>query len=173
MTGWRYKDVPAQFHPLMGHVQYFLLSPYFHGKFVFNTLINRDIIKTVLTQAGIYGNTRNVDDDLFDILLQPAADPGAADVFCRVFTGPSGPTRESLISKVKVPVLALWGSEDGFTPLDDDVRALESLHAGKDWTLDVVDGAGHCLHDERPELVNAKMIDFLTKRGLVGATTTA
>lgn len=168
MTGFRYKDVPAWAHPLMGHVQYFLMGPQLHGPFLFNTLIRRSTIETVLKQGGIYADTQNVDDDLLDILLQPAADEGAQDVFLRVFTGPAGPTRESLLQQVQTPVLALWGADDGFTPLDETVQALGSHHAGDDWTLDVVSGAGHCLHDEHPDEVNGKMLDYLKERGLVG-----
>lgn len=168
MTGFRYKDVPAWAHPIMGHFQYFLLGRQLHGPFLFNTLVRRSTIETVLKQGGIYKEHANVDDDLLDIMLQPAADEGAQDVFLKVFAGPAGPTRESLLSQIKVPVLALWGEEDNFTPFDDDVKALATHHAGDDLTLDVVPNAGHCLHDEHPGLVNAKVLDFLSKRGFDG-----
>lgn len=165
MTGFRYKDVPTWAHPIMGHLQYFLLGPKLHGPLIFNTLVQRSTIEMVLKQAGIYANTRNVDDDLLDILLQPASDQGAQDVFLRVFAGPAGPTRESLLQEVRVPVLAMWGAEDGFTPLDDDVKGLETHHAGGDLKLTVLPNAGHCLHDEHPELVNFEMMSYLKERG--------
>ena len=171
MTGFRYKDVPSWAHPIMGHFQYYILGPKLHGPLVFNTLVQRPTIETVLKQAGIYVETRNVDDDLLDILLQPASDKGAEDVFLRVFTGPAGPTRESLLEGIKTPVLAMWGAEDGFTPFDDDVKALESRHAGDDFTLTVIPGAGHCLHDEHPQLVNFEVLSYLKNRGLHGNVT--
>lgn len=148
----------------MGHFQYFLLGPN-HGPFIFKTLVQRSTIETVLKQAGIYADARNVDDDLLDILLQPASDKGAEDVFLRVFTGPAGPTRESLLQNIKVPILAMWGEEDGFTPLDDAVKALDTHHAGGDLKLTVMPGAGHCLHDEHPEAVNFEMLSYLKERG--------
>ena len=170
MTGFRYKDVPAWAHPIMGHLQYFLLGPQFHGPLVYKSLIRRSTIETVLKQGGIYSDTKHVDNDLLDIMLQPAADKGATDVFLRVFTGPAGPTRESLLQQISTPVLAMWGSDDGFTPLDDTVKTLGTHHKGGDWTLEIVPGAGHCLHDEHPNEVNSKMLAFLQSRGLEGVS---
>src|SRR3989338_5794872 len=52
--------------------------------------------------------------------------------------------------KIKVPVLLIWGSEDGATPLSDGTRLSELIpHA----TLEVLEGAGHFVHQEKPREV--------------------
>jgi pimeloyl-ACP methyl ester carboxylesterase len=165
MTGFRYQDLPIWAHPIMGHVQYFVMGKW-HGRFMFNTIAQRAVIAAALTQTGIYKNITRVDNELLDLLLAPAADEGAAQVFLSVFAGPPGPTREAVLPNVRVPVLAFWGADDPFTPLDDAVKALPRWHGTKDFTLHVLPNTGHCLHDERPEVVNPAMIQFLKDRGL-------
>ena len=147
MTGFRYQDVPRWAHAIMGHFQYFLLGPA-HGPLIYRAFASRGTIQSVLTQGGIYKDTKHVDEDLLDMLLAPTSDPGAQQVFLSVFGGPAGPTRESLLEKIKMPILALWGADDPFTPLDDAVKALPLLTA--DMTLEAIPNAGHCLHDEHP-----------------------
>lgn len=163
MTGFRYSDVPVPFHPLMGHVQYFVLGP-IHGPLLYRVLAQKTTIQPLLQNAGIYKDPTNVDDELLSMLLDPAMDDGAQDVFLSVYSGPAGPTRESLLPHIRIPILALWGEEDGFTPYDDTVRALPSFHGSDDMILDAIPNAGHCLHDECPDIVNMKMISFLKER---------
>ena len=171
MTGFRYSDLPIWAHPIMGHVQYYLLNRRFpHGRFVFETLVRKPVIEAVLTQTGIYQDTRNVNEDLLDLLLQPASDPGARDVFLSVYTGPAGPTREELLEKVPndIPILTLWGDKDPFTPLDEEAQeALKQAATQKSvFELQMIPNAGHCLHDEHPAVINAKSLEFLEKLGL-------
>lgn len=163
MTGFRFSDLPVWAHPIMGHTQYFLLGD-FHGPFLYKAFASRSNIERVLKQGGIYRDVSNVDEQLMQILLEPSKDEGAKEVFLSVFGGPPGPTRESLLPKVKVPVFALWGSDDPFTPYDDAVKALPDLHGSKDFRLEVVENAGHCLHDEYPDIINEKMLNFLKER---------
>ena len=128
MTGFRYSDLPTWAHPIAGHAQYFLLNSKLpHGPLVFNTLINRPVIETVM--KNLYIDKTNVDDDLIDILLQPGYDDNASDVFLNIYTGPPGPIRETLLcdvassEEVDIPILCLWGSDDKFVPLGDDDKA--------------------------------------------------
>jgi pimeloyl-ACP methyl ester carboxylesterase len=173
MSGFRYSDTPSYLHPLMAHVQYFVLSPrFFHGSLVYSVIAQRTIIEPLLQKAGIYKDLNNVDEELLNILLQPAMDPGAQDVFLSIYGGPAGPTRESLLESIAkrrnrsqgpVPILALWGSDDGFVPLDDTVKSWTTTFSDF-FQLEIVENAGHCIHDEHPSLVNDKMIAFLRKQ---------
>jgi pimeloyl-ACP methyl ester carboxylesterase len=175
MSGFRYSDIPPVLHPLMAHVQYFVLNPqFFHGFLVYKIIAQRTTIEPILKQAGIYQDISNVDDELLRILLEPAMDVGARDVFLSIYGGPAGPTRESLLeaiaeknrsssTAVPISILALWGENDGFVPLDDTVKSWADLYS--DFLhLDILTNAGHCLHDEYPNQVNAKMISFLSKQ---------
>lgn len=51
---------------------------------------------------------------------------------------------------VRVPVKLLWGADDRATPLSDGRRMAELIPGAE---LEVVDGAGHALPHERPDLV--------------------
>lgn len=58
------------------------------------------------------------------------------------------------------PTLYLHGERDGCIGADVGRGAQGLLAAGS--TVEVVEGAGHFLHLERPELVNARILAFLT-----------
>lgn len=175
MSGFRYSDIPAVLHPLMAHVQYFVLSPrLFHGSLVYNVISQRTTIEAILKRAGIYRDVGNVDEELLNILLEPAMDAGAKDVFLSIYGGPAGPKRESLLEAIAkrnrstlttkngntLSVLALLGENDGFVPLDDTVKSWANLYSDF-FQLTIIKNAGHCLHDEHPEQVNAEVISFL------------
>ncbi|KAG7361819.1 alpha/beta fold family hydrolase [Nitzschia inconspicua] len=174
MSGFRYSDIPAVLHPLMAHVQYFVLNPrFFHGSLVYNVISQRTTIEPILKQAGIYRNVNNVDEELLRIFLEPAMDDGAKDVFLSIYGGPAGPTRESLLEAIAkknrsttmsrpISILALWGENDGFVPLDETVKSWATTYSGF-FHLEVLGNAGHCLHDEYPEEVNARVVAFLKK----------
>ena len=160
MTGFNYQEIPSWAHPLLGHAQYFLLGD-FHGQFLFSLLQQRSTIQTILKQTGLYQDTTNLDDDLLDLLLTPATDEGAGEVFLTVYGGPAGPTREALLQKVPhaIPILLLWGEQDPFTPFDDDVQKFAALHPNLE--LRSLTNAGHCLHDEHPEWTNEQVLQFV------------
>lgn len=58
------------------------------------------------------------------------------------------------------PVLYLHGTEDGCLLADYSARAASSLNG--DSRMEIVSGAGHFLHLERPAAVNALISDFLS-----------
>jgi pimeloyl-ACP methyl ester carboxylesterase len=111
MTGFRYEDVPAWARPILYFVQNVVLGPFWGGRF-FANFKTRDNVESILKTQGVYGDTRNVDEELIDILLGPSDDKGAEQVFLRVFAGPPGPTPESILPTIRCPVLAIWGGSD-------------------------------------------------------------
>jgi pimeloyl-ACP methyl ester carboxylesterase len=58
---------------------------------------------------------------------------------------------------IRVPVLVLWGAEDGQLPLDDAFEYARRLRA----RLRVIAGCGHLLIGERPEACDRAIADFL------------
>jgi pimeloyl-ACP methyl ester carboxylesterase len=163
MTGFRYEDVPFWARPLLAFVQNVVLGPTMGGYF-FRNFRSRENIVRILRESGVYGDITNVDDELFEMLLEPADDEGAEQVFLAVFGGPPGPTAESVLPYVKVPVLALWGTSDPWTPLEGGMhpgRALLPYHGTGQFTIVPLEGAGHCPHDECPDRVNKEMIRFM------------
>ncbi|KAG0461709.1 hypothetical protein HPP92_021688 [Vanilla planifolia] len=87
---------------------------------IFEYVKKRENLKNIL--LSVYGNKEFVDDDLIEIIKKPAEDPGALDAFISIVTGPPGPSPVSLMPKLTVPVLILWGDQDPFTPIDGPVE---------------------------------------------------
>jgi pimeloyl-ACP methyl ester carboxylesterase len=166
MSTFRYADVPWYLRPILWTVQNVVLNPHLSfGASFFRNFATRANVESILIQSGVYVNTTHVDEELLQILLEPADDAGAKDVFLRVFGGPPGPTPESLLPQVVAPILVQWGDSDPWTPLDGGAHPATQLHtyytAGTSWTLDVLPQTGHCPHDENPEGVHQTLLPWL------------
>ena len=162
MTGFRYSDVPFYLRPVLYFVQKVVLGREFGSRF-FKNFKSRENVESILRQQGVYGDTTNADEELIEILLGPAEDDGAEEVFLSVFAGPPGPTPESLLPKIACPILALWGTADPWTPIDGGSHPGSSFSNFTDnYTLIPLEGVGHCPHDECPDVVNSKMIEWLS-----------
>jgi pimeloyl-ACP methyl ester carboxylesterase len=129
------------------------------GKFVFNRIRQKSQIRRTLYQ--VYRDRNAVTDELVDLLYIPSCDPGAQAVFASILTAPPGPSPSSLLPKLEWPLLVIWGEEDPWTPITGaDVYRLAQKD-GKDVKIVPVPGAGHCPHDEVPDVVNGEIISWL------------
>ncbi len=66
------------------------------------------------------------------------------------------------VAALELPALVVWGREDRFA----GVKMAERFHrelGGSE--LLVIEGAGHFVWDDQPELANAALVDFLQRRG--------
>nr|XP_043615190.1 pheophytinase, chloroplastic [Erigeron canadensis] len=153
---WRIKLV----YPLLLLID-FLLKQKGIASFIFERVRQRESLKNIL--LSVYGNKDSVDDDLVQIIREPALDEGALDAFVSIVTGPPGPNPVQLMPNIKLPVLILWGDEDPFTPLDGPVGKYFSSLPSKvpNISLSVLPGVGHCPHDDRPNLVHDKLVPWL------------
>ncbi|GLJ18918.1 hypothetical protein SUGI_0338130 [Cryptomeria japonica] len=128
---------------------------------LFERVKTRENLKSIL--QAVYSNKMSVDDELIEVIKKPADDPGAIDVFVSVLTGPPGPNPISLMPSISIPVLALWGDEDPFTPLDGPVgkyfSSLPSMFPNVEFV--VLQGVGHCPHDDNPDSVHEKLLSWL------------
>jgi len=182
MTGFRYEDVPWYLWPVLFFIQKVVIQGPF-GSYFFANFRTRENVETILRRQGVYGSkgADKVDEELLEILLAPADDEGARDVFLNVFAGPPGPTPESILPSLQCPILALWGQDDPWTPVDAGMHPATGLAAyyyqqdsdsssvtkGKKpdgfFKLDVLPGVGHCPHDEVPDIVNQKMVEWMAQ----------
>ncbi|KAI3767550.1 hypothetical protein L2E82_17753 [Cichorium intybus] len=153
---WRIKLV----FPLLLLID-FLLKQKGIASFLFERVRQRESLRNIL--LSVYGNKDSVDEDLVQIIREPALDEGALDAFVSIVTGPPGPSPVQLMPKIEIPVLILWGDEDPFTPLDGPVgKYFSSLPSQvPNISLDVLQGVGHCPHDDRPNLVHEKLVPWL------------
>ncbi|WP_413175295.1 alpha/beta fold hydrolase [Anabaena azotica] len=134
------------------------------GKFVFNRIRQKSQIRRTLYQ--VYCDRQAVTDELVDLLYTPSCDPGAQQVFASILTAPPGPTPEELLLKVQYPLLVIWGANDPWTPITGAKIYEEACENGKDIKIVPIPDAGHCPHDEVPEVVNAHIIDWLAQKVL-------
>jgi pimeloyl-ACP methyl ester carboxylesterase len=115
----------------------------------FNQLAKPKAVKRILRQA--YGRKEAVSDELVALLLEPAFDDGAVDVFLAFTRYSQGPIPEDLLPQLTCPVLILWGTADPWEPIEL-ARAYGDYPAVEEFIE--LEGLGHCPQDEAPEVVN-------------------
>ncbi len=128
-------------------------------RFFFRQLAQPKTVKRILRQA--YGHPEAVTDELVSLLLEPAFDPGAVDVFLAFIRYSQGPIPEDLLPQLTCPTLILWGQADPWEPVElarayGDYPAVEAF-------IELA-GIGHCPQDEAPEIVNPILVDWVTQK---------
>jgi pimeloyl-ACP methyl ester carboxylesterase len=133
------------------------------GPLVFNEVRRKFRIRGSLQQ--VYGNSEAITDELVEILYRPSCDPGAQKVFASILAAPPGPRPEELLPQIQQPLLVLWGEDDPWTPIKgaDIYRELSAAdeEGSPTVTFHAIANTGHCPHDERPEVVNPLILDWL------------
>ena len=136
-----------------------LVSSPITGKFIFNRIRQKRRIRNTLYQ--VYRDRAAVTDELVEMLYQPSCDPGAQEVFASVLTAPAGKTPQELLPNLQHPLLVLWGEEDPWTPLKG-AKIYQDLALNKsNVEFQTIPNAGHCPQDEKPEIVNQHILEWL------------
>ena len=125
----------------------------------FGQLAKPKAVKRVLRQA--YGRKEAVTDELVSLLLEPAFDKGAVDVFLAFISYSQGPIPEDLFPQLACPTLVLWGKEDPWEPIEL-ARAYGDYPAVEDFIE--LEGLGHCPQDEAPEVVDPILINWIMQK---------
>ncbi|MBE9060845.1 alpha/beta fold hydrolase [cf. Phormidesmis sp. LEGE 11477] len=125
----------------------------------FKQLAKPKSVKNILRQA--YGRKEEVTDELVSLLLEPAFDPGAVDVFLAFIRYSQGPIPEDLLPQLTCPTLILWGQVDPWEPVElarsfADYPAVEAFIE--------LEGVGHCPQDEAPEVVNPTVMEWIASK---------
>lgn len=143
---------------VMGGFTKFVSSP-LSGPLVFNLIRRKSRLRSTLKQ--VYRDRAAVTDELVDLIYQPSCDPNAQKVFASILTAPPGPKPEELLPQVNCPLLILWGEDDPWTPISG-AKIYQILAANRaDVKFQSIARAGHCPHDEAPQIVNSAMLDWL------------
>jgi len=124
---------------------------------LFTRAANPKVIKKILEQA--YPSGKNIDKELIEILYQPSQRKNSREAFRGFINLFDDYLATDLFDKVDAPIQLIWGEKDPW----------ESLNEAKEWKkkfnnikrLDTINGAGHCPHDEIPELVNQHILDWV------------
>ncbi|MBR8838350.1 MAG: alpha/beta fold hydrolase [Stigonema ocellatum SAG 48.90 = DSM 106950] len=127
------------------------------GEFFFNLIAKPKTVRSILLQA--YANAEIVTDELVNILMKPARDPGAAAVFLAFTSYSTGPLPEDLLPLLPCPAIILWGTSDPWEPVD---LGRELANFPRVQKFIPLEGVGHCPQDEAPEVVNLILQDWIT-----------
>ncbi|WP_017714975.1 alpha/beta fold hydrolase [Kamptonema formosum] len=125
----------------------------------FNRLATPATVRKILLQA--YRRQEAVTDELVEILLAPAKDIGAVDVFVAFTSYSQGPLPEDLLPILPCPALIVWGAEDPWEPVELGKEFAKFPTVEKFITLE---GVGHCPQDEAPELVNPILQEWILQK---------
>lgn len=155
----RPEDLPGPLRFVMGTFSK-LVSSRLTGPFLFDRVRTKGRIRGSLRQ--VYGNRKAITPELVDMLHGPACHPGAQKVFASILTAPPGPKPSELLPKVTQPLLVLWGEKDPWTPISAaDIYQALANDPERNVTFRAIANTGHCPHDERPEIVNPLILDWL------------
>jgi pimeloyl-ACP methyl ester carboxylesterase len=121
----------------------------------FNQIRNPKAIRNILKQA--YYRDSAITEELINILLKPAFDPHAVDVFVAFISYSFGPTPEELLEILPCDAILLWGDKDPWEPINLG-REFQRFASVKEFIA--IADAGHCPQDEVPELVNPILLKY-------------
>ena len=119
------------------------------------------LIRSVLKQA--YPSGANVDDELVEILYQPTQRDGAAEAFRGFINLFDDHLAPQLMADLTIPVDLVWGERDPWEPLPEAQRWAECIDCVR--SINVIQGAGHCPHDEAPEPTNQVLLECIKSIG--------
>ena len=116
----------------------------------------------VLGLRAAYKQRHRVDQDILRLFARPCRRPGAARSLAGMTMGmvsrsPQA-TAPELLAQVTCPMLTIWGQEDRLAP-QAMRQALVRLRP--DLQLRILEGCGHCPHDEDPKRFNEIVLAWL------------
>jgi pimeloyl-ACP methyl ester carboxylesterase len=133
-----------------------LLKQSWANRLLFESVRRKSRIRQTLLQ--VYTNKAAVTDRLVEEIYAPSCDPGAPQVFATIFTTRQGKTVDALLQSMTCPLLVLWGQNDPWMNAPSRSAKFRQYYPGL--TEHFLD-AGHCPHDDRPELVNPVIQNWL------------
>jgi pimeloyl-ACP methyl ester carboxylesterase len=156
----RPEELNAPLRAVMGAFTWLVRNP-IAGAFLFAQIRKKHRIRNTLRQ--VYGDKAAVTDELVELIYEPSCDRKAQKVFASILGAPPGPRVVDLLPRIHQPLLVLWGEADPWTPIQGShiFREWSTAEDGRSLRIVPIAKTGHCPHDERPEIVNALIIDWL------------
>ena len=120
------------------------------AKLFFDQVRKPRSVRQILSQA--YINQAAITDQLIEILVKPAQNANAVDVFMAFVRYSQGPRPEDLLAILPCEAIVLWGDRDPWESIEIGRSSFTKFDCVKEF-IDLPN-AGHCPQDEVPELVN-------------------
>ena len=122
--------------------------------------------------TSIYQTPERVDDQLVDLFTRPALERGAARTLCYLVKSRTqaefSDSTANLLQRVSVPILLLWGTQDRVLPT---AWADQILSSNPAITYRAIEGAGHCLYDEVPRVIDREIQRWLSSLDQISSQT--
>ena len=138
-----------------------VLKTFVRQRIISNTLFTRaanpKVIKKILEQA--YPSGKNIDEELIDILYQPSKRKNSKEAFRGFINLFDDYLATDLFDNIDSPIQLIWGEKDPWESLSEAIEWKKTFKNIK--RLDIVDGAGHCPHDEDPKKTNKLIYEFI------------
>ena len=152
-------EEPNPFKKAIGElIKNIILSP-IPSWFVFQFVRNKSYIRKTLKQ--VYVNKEAVTEELIENIYRPATERDAPAAFAALFKAPRGERVDVLLSQLERPLLLLWGTKDPWMNCKQRSELFRKYYSDiEEHFLD----AGHCPHDDRPELVNPLLTDWIVNK---------
>jgi pimeloyl-ACP methyl ester carboxylesterase len=151
--------IPRPLQPFVNGIKRIILNPpLLHTLF---RIVSRPNVAKKWAKIA-YANPDRVTDELIDIFLTPAQEREAPAAFVKIMQGMTSsnfsPNIRKLIPAMQIPMLLLWGCEDRMIP-PGTAGILVKLNPLL--KLINLEAAGHCAHDEVPDIVNNQIRTWL------------
>lgn len=102
------------------------------------------------------------DQDLHRVIARPARRGGAVRSLRAMSIGmalrPQGATAPTLLNRLSLPMLLVWGEQDMLVPLQ---VGWQCQRLRRELPLALIPAAGHCPHDEQPDIFNEVLLAWL------------
>lgn len=105
-------------------------------------------------------------DLVIDTLSQPGVKKAALGYYRSMFNLASQGAKETgrmARKKINVPTLAITGADDGCIHTDVFMKLMRQEDFSKELKVEQVQGAGHFLHQEKPDVLNAMLLSWFKK----------
>jgi pimeloyl-ACP methyl ester carboxylesterase len=127
------------------------------AKLFFDQVRQPRSVKQILSQA--YVDRSAITDELIEILIKPAQNPYAVDVFMAFVRYSQGPRPEDLLAILPCEAIVLWGDRDPWEPIELGRKSFTRFDCVKEF-IDIPN-AGHCPQDEVPEVINGILLRMI------------
>ncbi|GAB1539522.1 alpha/beta fold hydrolase [Scytonema sp. NUACC21] len=145
-----------QLQKLLGEVVKWIFQQPLAQFLLFQYIKQKWVIRQTLEK--VYLDKSAITDRLIEEIHRPACDAGAFDVFSSVFNTPQGEKVDVLLQQLTCPLLMLWGEADPW------INARQRSKKFRQYYPNLTEhflNAGHCPHDEVPNLVNPLLRDWV------------